>query len=136
MKVEMLRKIDFFTEQITTFVELSLPAKYRRINVQLTTNLMYSNTHGVTFRILYFPTGCSFADRPKKLPDGVLEKLKTRIRNKLNGKFFNASEFDKLTMQNIELTFFHLYSLKLTKTHRRKIGAHIERPEIKDFFEY
>lgn len=136
MKVEMMHKIDFFTEQIASFVELSLPAKYRRVNVQMVTNLMYSSTRGITFKILYFPTGCSAADRPKKLPDGVLEKLKTRIRNKLNGKFYNVSEFDKLTMQNIELTYFHLYSLKITKTHQRKLGAFINRPDVKDFFNY
>ncbi len=136
MKVDLLQKIDYFEDAIKKHVEACLPIKYRNVNVQNVSNMIYANVKGYTFRILYYPTGTSAADRPKKLPDGVLEKLKKRIRNKLNGKFYNETIYDRLTAQNIEITYFHLHSMKLTKLHQKQISSHVTRNEVKDFFNY
>ena len=123
------KRIDFFVRCLEKIIGKLLRADRRRVMIQM----QYNEGYQYTFKVLYYPTGGSFADLPHPLPQSVIDKLKRS--HLVNASFKTEEEYDKLTGKKLKITYMRLPS-KLNKSMRSMVSEHIMMNKVTDFFNY
>lgn len=108
-KVEKLRIV--FEDKITSF----LHKDRRRLNVHYSfSNFPFRPTH--IFKLSYYPTGASCADRPKRLPGSVIDKIENMFCDKnITPDLRIEYGYCKITNKPYTVTTLHLNDKNLNE---------------------